>query len=115
LKTGTWKYSWRLNTSRLFFFYYYFKIITKPYLTIYSNFQTDSLIYPQTSDADMKFCLLLERIQLRVSYEINYSHPCLMKMEKKTHFVTQIPTHIICNAAYHIESMHESLEDSFKN
>jgi hypothetical protein len=64
----------------------HFKIITKPYLTIYSNFQTDSLIYPQTSDADMKFCLLLERIQLRVSYEINYSHPCLMKMEKKNTF-----------------------------
>jgi len=37
-----------------------------------------------------------------------------MKMEKKTHFVTQIPTHIICNAAYHIQSMHELLEDSLK-
>lgn len=34
--------------------------------------------------------------------------------KKKTHFVTQIPTHIICNAAYHIQSMHELLEDSLK-
>jgi len=72
----------------------HFKIITKPYLTIYSNFQTDSLIYPQTSDADMKFCLLLERIQLRVSYEINYSHPCLMKMEKKKHILSHKYQHI---------------------
>jgi hypothetical protein len=34
--------------------------------------------------------------------------------KKKKHFVTQIPTHIICNAAYHIQSMHELLEDSFQ-
>jgi hypothetical protein len=84
----------------------------------YSSLTSVLSIQSSSSKAKKVMFLPLTRqssIQLRVSYEINYSHPCLMKMEKKKkHFVTQIPTHIICNAAYHIQSMHELLEDSLK-